>query len=149
MPEGFEHLKLLPDDILYRRILAPDFDGGEVFPSAFIDRYEKQSFFVARIVHSPRAVLEWFCNNDRIDFKRVVRNPPPTPEMLFDEAGWGIAVVKAADVLSQPGIEVVQHPATQSDIRPDGHLNLSGVKQHSLMLADLAIALSRDACLRP
>ena len=69
-------------DRLYRKLNPGQWDptSGAVAPAAFRDQYERQSFFVARLVE-PAAVLGFFC---RFPFaRRFAREGDPTARDLF------------------------------------------------------------------
>jgi hypothetical protein len=127
--------KLRIDDVLYRRVnqltsIEPDLS---ISPAAFFDPpsfVKGQSFFVKRIIKSPRGVMEWFCA-----LKHMIQQNggvPPKPEELCLK--WGICVVPASLFIGDARFQITTEP-NGDEIRSDGHINTRGVSEQAQMVA--------------
>ena len=130
-----DEFKLKSDDILLRRInqLSDIRSDLSVEAAVFFDPpsfVKGQSFFVKRIIKSPRAVMEWFCSlRHVISQNGGIR---PTPEDLCSK--WGICIVPASLLLDDARFQITIEP-DGNEIRSDGHINIKGVSEYAVVIA--------------
>lgn len=130
--------ELQPGDILYRRLSRGQWNGVEVSPAAFRDRYEHTSFLVVRVVGGPRQALDWFARLKHIRTQFGGRSP--SAEELIEQFDWGLAVVPASAIF-RLGLTVAPDLKTGRQIRPDGHVDISGAGSRAIQLAEESRAL--------
>jgi len=109
-----------------------DPETGKVRPEAFRDKYESQSFYAARLV-SGEDVLRQFAEFPFA--KKLCGKSHPTAHDLY-EKGYGIANVRATIPI---GLELVI-----SEIKADGHVNVTAARDHAIDFAEALVALSQD-----
>ncbi len=127
--------KIEPGDFLYRRILPAHIQADSLTPDAYIDKYDKQSFQLARVCH-PRQVLEKFAQfkGTRKACNKGDDDPDPTCEEMYD-AGYRVAVTSVEVIRVYLNLEFVPE-ADGSEYRNDGHVNVRNAKLKASSLAD-------------
>jgi|SRR5579872_1493514 len=134
MPESAARRQLTVEDNLYRKLNPEhwDIETRDVSPQAFRDKYDAQSFFVERFT-SAEEVLNRFA---RFPFaKKLCAKSNPIGRDLWDR-GWAIAMV--------PAKLVIHLQLTISEIREDGHVNVTAARDYAIDFAEASTVLTED-----
>jgi hypothetical protein len=132
--------RLRADDKLYRKINPGQYDGDETDPTAFVDKYENQSFFVDRLA-IPGEILARFSRIRGVKRQCGTGDREPSLDEMFT-AGYRIAEV-AYQVFLNLGCRVVADEAG-NEVTPDGHVNIADAKSRAPQLSRHARMLSRE-----
>jgi hypothetical protein len=143
MSGGPASRRLLPDDLLYRKVQPGQWDGEELHPTAFQDKHQDLSLFVARL-ESPAEVLSLFASYPAVMRACGTRSRPPTPAEMY-EAGYRIAAISFGTITGC-GFRV-EEDSEGHQYRADGHVNVLGGKNLAITWARQARLLSREETL--
>ncbi len=130
--------RLSDEDLLYRKVDTGQWDEEGLLPDAFIDHYERQSFY-ASSRRAPEAVLNAFARMNGI--RRRFEEPSLDASKLFD-LGFRIAAVTVRDVRDL-GCEIETDEAG-NEFTASGHVNIRGARDYAEELAMISTLLSRE-----
>jgi hypothetical protein len=130
--------RLSDEELLYRKVDVGQWDDEGLLPDAFIDHYERQSFYVASY-RTPEAVLEAFASMKGIN--RRFQADALDARKLFD-LGFRIATVPVKDVRDLGCM--VEADDLGNEFTQSGHVNLRGARDFAEELAIIARLLTRE-----
>ncbi len=91
MTDSGDRRRLHADDMLYRKVNNGEYEGETIDPTAFIDKYPRQSFYLARRA-SPAAALASFARYPGVKRQCGTGDRAPTPDEMY-AAGYRVAEV--------------------------------------------------------
>lgn len=131
------------DDWLYRMVRPPHYSPDEVSPLAFIDKYEAQSFNLARL-SSPRETLEKFAEfpgTRKLCSKRAEEADPTYLEMY--NAGYRVIACSVRAILEN-GLTFRPEANGDEYNSRTSHVNVIGAKYKAATLAASAHVLTQE-----
>jgi len=140
MAASGERRRLHADDLLYRKVNNGEYEGEVIDPTAFIDKYPRQSFYLARAA-SPAAALASFARYAGVKRQCRTGDSAPTVDEMY-AAGYRVAAIPY-----QAFIDLdcrVDPDEDGNEFAPNGHVNIIDAKSRATPLSRLARLLSRE-----
>ena len=135
--------RLQADDILYRKVNPGEYEGEAIDPTAFIDKYARQSFYLARAA-SPAEALASFARYAGVKRQCGTGDRAPTVDEMY-AAGYRVAEVRYRAFID---LDCRVDPDEDgNEFAPNGHVNIIDAKSRATPLSRIARLLSHEEML--
>ena len=143
MTASGERRRLHAGDLLYRKVNPGEYEGEVIDPTAFIGKYPRQSFYLARVA-SPAAALASFARFAGVRQQCGTGDRAPTVDEMY-AAGYRVATV-AYQAFIDLGYQADPDEGG-NEFAPNGHVNIIDAKSRATPLSRIARLLSREETL--